>query len=66
MADGHQSPPTDVDNPFGANINDILRQSFFWSMVLWESFQNLVLYHYADTYFQTGMSIKIVRRCIKV
>ena len=29
MADGHQSPPTDVDNPFGANINDILRQSFF-------------------------------------
>ena len=29
MAEGHQSPPTDAENPFGANINDILRQSFF-------------------------------------
>lgn len=29
MAEGHQTTPNDVDNPFGANINDILRQSFF-------------------------------------
>lgn len=29
MAEGQQSPPTDAENPFGANINDILRQSFF-------------------------------------
>lgn len=26
---GHQQIPTEEDNPFGANINDILKQSFF-------------------------------------
>lgn len=26
---GHQQAPTEEDNPFGANINDILKQSFF-------------------------------------
>lgn len=26
---GHQQVPTEEDNPFGANINDILKQSFF-------------------------------------
>ena len=29
LGDGHQVLPKEKDNPFGANINDILRQSFF-------------------------------------
>jgi hypothetical protein len=29
LKNGHQQIPTEEDNPFGANINDILKQSFF-------------------------------------
>lgn len=29
LKNGHQQIPTKEDNPFGANINDILKQSFF-------------------------------------
>lgn len=49
LKNGHQQIPTEEDNPFGANINDILKQSFFLNHGFMGEFsKNYVksLYHY--------------------